>query len=190
MGRGVTSVPQASVEFACRRLGTMTGSTVLLIGAGDTGELAAKQLVRRRVGELFVLGRDSARAARLAQRYGAHAITPDRLGDAFARGDVVISSTGAPRPILYPGDLEPALARRCARESRPLLVLDLAVPRDVDPAVSALAGVELHTIDDFQPVVQGALAQRRAQLPAADAILRREVSRFTRWLDAREATAA
>jgi glutamyl-tRNA reductase len=189
LGRGVASIPQASVEFACRRQGTLTRSTVLLIGAGNMGELAAKQLAKRSVGELLVLARDQARARKLAERYGGHAIPSESLSEALTRSEVVISSTGAPRPILHPGELEPALARRGAGVSRPLLLIDLAVPRDVDPAVSALPGVELHTIDDLERVVQGALAQRRAELPAAYSILRGEVARFTRWLGAREAGA-
>jgi len=189
LGRGVASVPQASVEFARKRLGTLTRSTVLLVGAGNMGELAAKQLVKCRVGELLVLGRDQARARELAERHGGHAITSERLSEALTRSDVVLSSTGAPRPILHPGELGPALARRGAAVSRPLLLIDLAVPRDVDPAVSALPDVELHTIDDLERVVRGALAQRRAELPAAYSILRGEVARFTRWLGAREALA-
>jgi glutamyl-tRNA reductase len=190
LGRGVASIPQASVEFARGYLGSLTRCTVLLIGAGNTGELAAKQLVKCRVGELLVLSRDQARAGQLAERYGGHAITSESFSEAMARSDVIISSTSAPGPILHPGDLEPALARRGAGASRPLLLIDLAVPRDVDPSISALPGVELHTIDDLERVVQGALARRRAELPAAYSILRSEVVRFTRWLSAREAMAA
>jgi glutamyl-tRNA reductase len=190
LGRGVASIPQASVEFACKQLGTLTRSTVLLIGAGNIGELAAKQLLKRGVGELLVLGRDQARAGQLAERYGGRAITSESLSEALTVSDVIISSSGAPRPILHRGELEPALARRGAGVSRPLLLIDLAVPRDVDPAISAMPGVELHTIDDLEQVVQGALARRRAELPAAYSILRGEVARFTRWLGAREPMAA
>jgi glutamyl-tRNA reductase len=190
LGRGVASIPQASVEFACKQLGTLTRSTVLLIGAGNIGELAAKRLVKCRVGELLVLGRDQPRARKLAERHGGRAITPERLSEALTRSDVVISSTGAPRPILHRAQLQRALARRGAGVSRPLLLIDLAVPRDVDPAISAMPGVELHTIDDLEQVVQGALARRRAELPAAYSILRGEVARFTRWLGAREPVAA
>ena len=190
LGRGVASIPQASVEFACRQLGALTGSTVLLIGAGNMAELAAKQLVKCRVGDLLVLGRDHLRARRLAERYDGRAIISERLSEALAQSDVVITSTGAPRPILGRAELEPALARRGAGLLRPLLLIDLAVPRDVDPSVSALGGVELHTIDDLERVVQGAFAQRRTELPAAYSILRDEVARFTRWLSAREAMTA
>jgi glutamyl-tRNA reductase len=190
LGRGVASIPQASVEFACRHLGTLTRSTVLLIGTGNMGELAAKQLVKRGAGELLVLGRNQARAGQLAERYGGRAITSESLSEALTLSDVIISSSGAPRPILHRGELEPALVRRGAGLSRPLLLIDLAVPRNLDPAISALPGVELHTIDGLEQVVQGALAHRRAELPAAYSILRGEVARFTRWLGAREPVAA
>jgi glutamyl-tRNA reductase len=190
LGRGVASIPQASVAFADRRLGTLTRSTVLLIGTGNMSELAAKQLVKRRVGQLLVLGRDQAHATQLAERYGGRAIRSESLSQALTRSDVIISSTGAPHPILYRDELEPALARRGDRMSRPLLLIDLAVPRHVDPAISSLAGVELNTIDGLEPVVRGALAQRRAELPAAYSILRDEVARFMRWLGARDAMAA
>ena len=189
LGRGVASIPQASVELARTHLGTLTRSTVLLIGAGNVGELAAKQLVKRRVGELLVLGRDQARASLLAERYGGSRISRASLNEGLARSDAVISSTGAPHPVLYRDELEPALERRRAGASRPLLVIDLAVPRDVDPAVAELAGVELRTVDDLQRAVQDALAERTAELPAADSILRGEAARFMRWLDARETRA-
>jgi glutamyl-tRNA reductase len=185
IGRGVASVPHAAVEFARQRLGTLTRSTVLLIGAGTTAELASKHLVKHRPRELLVLGRDPTRADRLAQRCGGHAIGSDTLGEALARSDLVISSTAAPGPVLHRDQLERATASRGA-ESPPLLLLDLAVPRDIDPAAGGLPGVELHTIDDLREVVRRTLAQRGAELPAAHAILQAEVDRFTAWLHRRE----
>jgi glutamyl-tRNA reductase len=189
LARGVASVPHASIDFVRQRLGTLSRSTVLLIGAGTTGELAAKHLSKHGVRDLLVLGRDRARAARLAERYGGRAVTSDQLGEALARADVVITSTGAPHVIVHRDELEAALADRGVN-SQPLLLIDLAVPRDVDPAVAGLAGVEVYTIDDLRPVVAGTLAQRSAELPAAYSIVRAEVARFTRWLSRREATAS
>jgi glutamyl-tRNA reductase len=186
IGCGVASVPQASVEFARQRLGTLSGATALLIGAGTTSELAAKQLVKRGIGEVLVLGRDRTRATRLAERQGGRAITDDGLGHALTQADVVISSTGAPHPIVNRDQLEQALADRRAGRV-PLLLIDLAVPRDVDPAVGGLAGVEVRTLDDLKRVAERALAQRRGELPAAQAVLRVEVARFTGWLRRREA---
>jgi glutamyl-tRNA reductase len=190
VGRGIGSVPHASVEFARRRRGTLRGSTVLLIGAGNTAQLAAQQLIKREPGRLLVLGRDQARARRLADQSGAHLITADGLGEALLQADVVISSTDAPHPILSRVQLERVVARRAGTRSGALLLIDLAVPRDVDPSAAGLPGVELHTLDDLRAVVEEVLAERRADLPAAYAVLRTEVTRFTEWLRRREAIAA
>jgi glutamyl-tRNA reductase len=186
LSRGVASVPHASVEFVRQRLGPVSSSTVLLIGAGATGELAAKHLSKHKPRQLLILGRNPVRAERLAERHGGRVVTAGRLGEALAQSDVAISSTGAPRPIVHRDQVAEALARRGAAGSRPLLLIDLAVPRDIDPAVGELAGVELHTIDDLQQAVERALAQRRAELPAAYSILGAEVARFTDWLRRRE----
>jgi glutamyl-tRNA reductase len=179
LGRGVASVPHASVEFAERRLGTLAGSTVLLIGAGRVAQLAAGQLSGRGVGQLLVLGRDAARAERLAAHYGGRAVTSDHLGEALARAQLVISATGAPRAVVHPADI-------AGRGVAPLVMIDLALPRDIDPAVARLAGVELYTLDDLRVLVEATLRQRRAELPAAYAVLRSEVARFTTWLSRRE----
>ena len=185
IGRGTASVPHASVEFARERLGTLSESTVLLIGTGTTGELAAKQLVKRGARQLLVLGRTPSRAKRLAESYGGRAITADRFEGAVAQSDIVISATGAPHPVLDRDQLRRALERRGARHV-PLLLFDLSVPRDVDPAATDLPGVELHTIDDLRGIVEHALVQRRAELPQANAILESEVARFTDWLRRRD----
>jgi glutamyl-tRNA reductase len=168
LGRGVAGVPQASVEFARRRLGTLASSTVLLIGGGRVAELAAAQLSERGVGELLVLGRTATHAERFA---------------ALARADLVISATSAPGKVLHADDL-------ACRGGAPLLLIDLALPRDIDPAVARLPGVELYTLDDLQAFIDGTLRQRRAELPAAHAVLRSEVTRFTRWLGRRESALA
>ena len=185
LGRGVASVPHASVEFARRRLGTLERSTVLLIGAGTIAELTAKHLAKYGVGELLVLGRDVARAERLAGRHGGRAVMRERLGDALARADVVISATGAPGAVVHADDL--AIRNRAAS---PLLLIDLAVPRDIDPAVARVPGADLYTLDELRAVVEQALLQRRAELPAAGSVLRDEVARFTSWLRRREAVIA
>jgi glutamyl-tRNA reductase len=118
-------------------------------------------------------------------------VTSDRLGEALAQSDVVITSTGAPHLIVQPAQLERALARRGrAGSPPPLLLIDLAVPRDVDPAVAELPGVEVHTVDDLRPAVERTLSQRSGELPAAYSVVRAEVGRFTRWLSRRETAAA
>jgi glutamyl-tRNA reductase len=187
LGRGVASVPHASVELVRQRLGTLGDSTVLLIGTGTIGELTAKHLSKHGPRELLVLGRDGARAKRLAERHGGRVVTVDRLDDALAESHAVISSTGAPRPVLHRHQVERALERRA--DTR-LLLIDLAVPRDIDPAAAAVPRVELHTIDDLRMVVERTLLQRRGELPAAHSVLRAEVARFTAWLGRRAAVAA
>jgi glutamyl-tRNA reductase len=150
LARGVASVSHASVELVRRRLGTLSQSTVLLIGAGTTGELVAKHLFKHHPRELLVLGRGSVRAGQLADRYGGRALTFDQLGEALARSDVVISSTSAPHAIVDRPQLERALADRGDAGSGPLVLIDLATPRDIDPAAAGLAGVEVYTIDDLR----------------------------------------
>jgi glutamyl-tRNA reductase len=189
LGRGVASLPRASVDLVRQRLGTLDGSTVLLIGAGATGELAAKQLAHHGVRELVILGRNVARAQGLAERYGGRTVTSDSLVEALAKSDAVISSTGAPHAIVHRDHVGRALAHRRGAEVQPLLLIDLAVPRDVDPAVAELAGVELYTVDDLRRVVDRTLMQRSDELPAAYSVVRAEVARFTRWLNRRETAA-
>ena len=185
IGRGAASVPSAGVEFARSRLGTLSGTTVLVIGTGRMGELAAKQLVKQGgAKEVLALGRARSREERLAP-YGARAIKLEQLDDVLARCDLVISATGAPRPILSRDQLLRAVSRR-SPDARPLLLIDLSVPRDIDPAAAGLTGVEIHTIDELRGIAAAALSQRRSQLPEAYAILAAEVSRFTEWLHCRE----
>ena len=190
LARGVASVSHASIELVHQRLGTLSESTVLLIGAGTTGELAAKHLIKHRPRELLVLGRGSARAAQLAERHRGRPLTPNQLGEALVRSDVVISSTGAPYTIVHRDQLEHALTHRGGPSSRPLVLVDLSTPRDIEPAIAGLTGVELYTIDDLRPIVERTRTQRSAELPAAHSIVRTEVARFTGWLNRRETAAA
>jgi glutamyl-tRNA reductase len=183
LGRGVASLPHASVELARRRFGRLDRATVLLIGAGTIAELTAKHLAKHGVRELLVLGRDVARAERVAVRHGGHAVAREQLGDALARADVVISATCAPGAVVHQDDL-------ASRGAAPLLLIDLAVPRDIDPAVARVPGVDLYTLDDLRALVEQALVERRAELPAARSVLRHEVARFTTWLRRREAVMA
>jgi len=120
----------------------------------DDGRARAKHRPR----ELLVIGRGSARAGRLAEHYGGRALTSDQLREALARSDVVISSTSAPYAIVDRDQLEHALTDRGGANPRPLLLIDLAMPRDVAPAVAGLTGVEIYTIDDLRPVVERARA--------------------------------
>jgi len=188
IGQGAVSVPSATVEFAQARLGTLSRSTMLIIGTGTMGELVAKQVAKRGVEQLLVLSRTPSRARALAESYGGHAITAEQLDEALVRSDLVISATSSPGLVLPRDQLQRAVARR-GRQSVPLLLIDLSVPRDVDPVAGELSGIELHTIDDLRQIGDRALVQRHAELPEAHALLEREVARFTDWLRRREAVA-
>ena len=189
IGRGIASVPHAGVELVRQRLGTLEGATVLLVGAGMVSELAAKHLMARGAAELLVVGRDAARARGLAERHGGRALASGQLDDGLALADVVISSTGAPRPVLHRAQVERALTGRHPGRGPRMLLIDLAVPRDVDPGVIGLPGVDVYAIDDLEQVVGQTILRRSAELPAAHAIVRGEVTRFTRWLSSRQASA-
>ncbi|HEY6758709.1 MAG TPA: glutamyl-tRNA reductase [Baekduia sp.] len=192
VGRGATSVPHAGVALVRARLGTLRDASVLLIGTGDAAELTARHVAKRGGPRaLVVLGRDVARAERFARRHGGRALGADRLGEALARADVVFSARGSERPVVRRADVERALAAGRRRSAdAPLQLVDLAVPRDVEPAVGRLAGVELHTVDDLRRVVARNLSQRGDHLPAAREIVVAEGHRFTRWLDRRAAPAS
>jgi glutamyl-tRNA reductase len=189
IGHGGASVPSASVELARLHVGYLETSVVLIMGTGELAQLTAKRLVRSGAKRLLFVGRSHSSAARLAATYGGRSLTLDRLDEALTCADVAISAARASQPILHLEQLRRALLHRHPG-SATLLLIDLGVPRNVDPAVSQLADVEIHTIDDVSRSVERAVGQRAAELPAAEAILRREVARFAGWLHRREAARA
>lgn len=184
IGRGAMSLPHAGVELARRRLGGLSDATVLLIGTGSTAELAAKHVAKSGANQLLVIGRDRARAARLAWRYGGDAVIAGWLDEALARSDVVVSCTAAPDAIVHVEQMQRVLARRHAAQR--LVLIDLAMPRDVDPRVAGLPGVDVYTLDDLSQLIASTQTERRAELPAAYAELETETGRFTRWLCRRQ----
>jgi glutamyl-tRNA reductase len=146
-------------------------------------ELAAKNLVDNGVGHLLVVNRSEGRAASLARQFGGEALGWDHLTQALWRSDIVITSTAAPHAILRP-DMAGAVMRM--RRNRPLFLIDIAVPRDIDPAVGELTNVFLYDIDDLQRVVATNLEQRRREVPRVQAIVAQEVAAFMAWFRARE----
>jgi glutamyl-tRNA reductase len=162
----------------------------VIIGAGETSELTAQALAARGAGTIFVANRHADRARSLAERFGGQVRGLDRLPETLEQADIVVASTASPHAIVGRDELELVMA---AREGRPLLLIDIAVPRDIDPACAEIEGVTLRDIDDLQSVVEHNLAGRAADMPAADAIVEQEILRFARWLgtlDARPTIAA
>lgn len=179
IGTRAASVPSAAVQLARATVGDIARCHVALVGAGQMGVLAAKALVGQGARSLVVSNRSYERAVALANTWEGCAVTFDRLADAVAAADIVVTSTSAPHPVLRRADVEPIMARR---PERPLLVIDIAVPRDVEPDVGTVPGVRLLDIDDLAATVEGNLAERSAAIPGVAEILDAETARFQRWL--------
>jgi len=194
LGQGAASVSQAGVELARRRLGELRGRSVLLVGGGEVSELAAQNLLANGADRLMIMNRTQARGRELAERYGAEALTFDELPQALARADILISSTAAPVPIIYRSHVADAMAAKQLlraigdADTQPeMLLIDLAVPRDIHPEVATLPGVHLCTVDDLQEVVRATLGHRAESAERAEQITIDEVHAFEAWLRTQEA---
>lgn len=177
IARGTTSLSQAAVALAGEQLGTLSGLTTLVIGAGEMGEAMAQALAGALddQGQLLVANRTWSRATELAARCGGRAIEWGGLTQALTYADVVLASTGSQEFLLVAGDLEPLLAER---SGRPLLIVDIAVPRDVDPSVGTLPGVTLLDMEDLAAFATRAVEGRRAEIPHAEGIVAQELGRY------------
>ncbi|MGZ8665800.1 MAG: glutamyl-tRNA reductase [Solirubrobacterales bacterium] len=173
------SISSVAVELAQRTLGDLGRRRVLVIGAGETSELVARALVARGVATVFIANRHYDRAIGLAQRFGGEAVRFDELPAQLASADIVVSATNSPHHILERDDLEQVMT---GRDGRPLLLVDLAVPRDVEPSCREIAGVSLHDVDDVQQIVERNASGREAEAKRAETILDAEQRRFERWL--------
>jgi glutamyl-tRNA reductase len=179
LGRGRTSVSTVAVDLAQAALGELETRRVLVIGAGENGELAAQALAERGVTTVFIANRRYDRAIGLAQRFGGAAVRFDDLPEELASADIVVSSTGSPHQILGRDELALVAGER---PGRPLLLIDIAVPRDIDPSVRDLPGITLYDMDDLQREVARNLSGREAEAARARAIVDEEVLRLDRWL--------
>ncbi|MGZ8694612.1 MAG: glutamyl-tRNA reductase [Gaiellaceae bacterium] len=173
-----TSVASAAAALAQQVFGDLTGRAVVVVGAGDTGELTARNLAKRGGRIVAVVNRGEERSAALARRFGAEALPLDRLAEVLPAADVVVSSTSAPGFVLDAAQVE---ATRARRKGLPLLLIDIAVPRDLDPAIHALEDCYLYDIDDLQSVVEASLAGRREEAARAESIVQVEAERFAAW---------
>lgn len=182
IGRAALSVATIVVELAEESFGSLADRTALLIGAGKMSTLTARALVQAGLRCVLVANRTYERAQKLAQSLGGRAVHFDALTENLIQADIVICSTGAPHVVLHVEDVQAALA---ARFDRPLLVADLAVPRDADPAIGELTGVRLADIDDLERLVQAHHPLAVAVRQAAEAIVRGELDHFEAWCDAR-----
>jgi glutamyl-tRNA reductase len=183
IGEKGVSIPSVAVELARRTLGDLSERRVLVVGAGETAELVAKALVARGVATVFVANRHYDRAIGLAERFGGEAVRFDELPEQLEAADIVVSATNSPHHFIERDELEHVME---TREGRPLLLVDIAVPRDVEPECREIAGVSLHDIDDVQQIVERNASGREAEARRAEPILAAEQDRFERWLAALE----
>ena len=179
IGRSRVSVSSVAVELARSVLGELGSRRVLVIGAGENGELTAKALRERGVETVFVANRRYDRAIGLAQRFGGHAVRFDDLPRELQEADIVVSSTASPHLIVGREELELVME---SRGGRPLLLIDIAVPRDIDSTVRELQGITLFDMDDLQREVARNLSARAAEVVHVRAIIEQEVERFGDWM--------
>ena len=173
--RGSVSVGSVAVDLAQKIFGKLSVCKVLVLGAGETSERTARALVSRGASDLRVSNRSTDRAHELARLVGGRAIPFDEWPEQCCEIDILITSTSSEAPLLTPENLAPTLRDRI---DRPLFIIDIAVPRDVDPSVNKLEGVYLYDIDSLQSVAEQSLALRRQQIAAAEAIIAEHVADF------------
>jgi len=179
IGLGRASMSSVAVELAHALMGGRPEPRAVIIGAGETSELTARAFAEHGVCTIFVANRHADRARSLAQRFGGEVVALDDLPEQLRRADVVVASTASPHAIVGQEELE--LVMR-ARPGRPLLLIDLAVPRDIDPACGDIDGVTLLDMDDLQARVAHTISVREAEALRAESIVEEEIKRFAAWL--------
>src|SRR5437016_13929141 len=173
--RGSVSVGSVAVDLAQKIFGNLAERKVLVVGAGETSERTARALFSRGVVDLRVSNRSAERALELAQLVGGVAVPFEQWREQCRKIDILITSTSSDEPLLAPENLAPMLRDR---RDRPLFLIDIAVPRDVDPGVNEMEGVYLYDIDSLQSVAEQSLALRRQQITAAEAIITEHIAAF------------
>lgn len=185
IGASAVSVAYAAVQLARQIFPALPPLKVLMVGAGDTSELVARHLYEQGVRQLTVVNRTLARGRELAERFGGHALPLTELPSALLQADVVICSTASPLPVVGVGAVERALK---ARKRQPMLLIDLAVPRDIEAEVADLDDAFLYTVDDLQTIVASNMAGRQQAAAQAEAMIQVRAGEFKRWLARRPLT--
>jgi glutamyl-tRNA reductase len=183
LGEGAVSVSYAAIALAKKIFGKLSGLGVLVLGAGEMAKLTAIHLKAQHVRQMAIASRTLAAAERLAARLDAEAVAWTDLDRALASADIVVTATGANEPVLTRSRVEDVMRQR---RSRPLFIIDIAVPRDVDGAVGDLEQVFLYNIDDLQTIVKENLTRRSGELARAESIVAEEVTRFVSWVQSRD----
>lgn len=185
LGSGAVSVSFAAVSLARKIFGDLKGRLVLVVGAGDMGKLTARHMKSQGVNQVTIISRSMAHAARTAEAIGGASAAPwDEMDTALSASDIVITATGAAAPILTKAHVEAVMR---TRRHRPLFIIDIAMPRDVEPAAGEIEQVFLYNIDDLQATVRENLARRASEVARAETIVGEEVDKFAGWLRSRGA---
>lgn len=183
ISEGAATVPSAAVQLATKVFGSLEGRRAAVIGAGEMGEMTLAAFVERGIRQVQMASRTLERARETAERHGAGSLPYETLLEELGALDIVVTSTSAPHPVLT----VEGVRRGRGERSEPLVVVDIAVPRDVEPAVGELPGVFLYNIDDLQRVVQTTVDERYARRSDAEELLRENAASFWRWYLGREA---
>ena len=183
LGEGAVSVSYAAIALAKKIFGDLNPLRVLILGSGEMATLAGIHFRAQQVREIAVASRTRASAERIAPEIGADVVDWSGMDSELERADILVAATGASAAVLARADVERAMKRR---RGRALFIIDIAVPRDVDPDAGSLDQVFLYNIDDLQAIVKENLARRTAELEHADAIIDGETAKFAAWLQSRE----
>ena len=183
IGERQLSLPAVAVALAREQLGELVGRMVVIVGTGETGELAARALSASGGRPVFVASRRRDRAISLARRYGGESMSFDELPQALERADILVAATASPHLLLEAEELSEVMR---LRGGHPLLLIDLAVPRDIDAACGEIDGVSLYDIDDLQAVIARNRKVRQAEARKAEGIIEEEIQRFAVWLGSLE----
>jgi glutamyl-tRNA reductase len=184
IGSSAVSVAFAAVCLAKQIFGDLNQQTALLVGAGETIELTALHLQRQGIGRMIVANRTKDRAELLAGKFQADSVALPALPEVLPMADIVISSTASPLPILGKGMVERALKKR---KHRPIFMVDIAVPRDIEPEVGKLGDIYLYTVDDLHSVIEENLKTRQKAADQAEELVEVQVSEFMGWLKSQDA---
>jgi glutamyl-tRNA reductase len=180
IGKGKVSVSSVAVDLAIKVFKDFSDKTVFIIGAGEMCELVLKHLVERGAKTAIVANRNYDKAKALAEEYDGKAINYQSLEDYLPQADIIISSTASPRPVIHTEHIKHAIK---ARRGNPMLLIDIAVPRDIDPEIAKIDNVYLYNIDDLQTVVNGNIDDREKELGKCQTIIDKEVEQFMAWFE-------
>jgi glutamyl-tRNA reductase len=176
-----TSVPAAAAALAEQEMDRLDGRKVLVVGASEMGRIAARALMARGASDLVVANRSFDRAVKLAREFNGEAMRLDHLAEALFQADILVTATAAPHVILTSESVRTAME---GRPERPMLIIDIAVPRDAEPAIANIPGVRLFDIDDLQDVVNANLLARQSEIPSVEGIADQEAAAFMAWFNA------